>query len=148
MFSLVASIIGVLVFVILILFIYRAKKDHAAACNVLFAKYTFPKLPKKRQSLVHDTAKDMVFASDTKLRGFANDVERYGWYAVAMDALGIESKVPDNPSWYKVKNPYVAIQPGNRMLRSLSATLNKQYGVNISVSAEKKTNESTMEDSA
>ena len=84
--------------------------------------------------LVHDTAKELVLGSSTKLRGFANEVERYGWYALAMEALAIPSQVPENPAWNKVKNPYIAILPGNAMLRRVCGVLNTEYGIDITIS--------------
>ena len=126
--------LGSLLLIIVILKVYRAKQQHAAAMNVVFAKYTFSKLPKKKQELVHETAKDLVYGTDTKLRGFANEVERFGWYALAMDALGIASQVPENPLWSKVKNPYVAIHPGNSMLRAVSGYLHTAYGLDVKIS--------------
>ena len=123
-----------MIFIIILMKIFRTKQQHAAAINVVFAKYTFPKLSQKKQDLVRETAKDLVYGSGTKLRGFANEVERYGWYALAMDALGIPSQVPENPVWSKVKNPYVAIHPGNSMLRRVCGVLNTEYGIDIQIS--------------
>ena len=134
MLSIIGISLGSLLLIIVVLKIYRTKQQHAAAMNVVFAKYTFSKLPKKKQDLVHETAKDLVYSTDTKLRGFANEVERFGWYALAMDALGIASQVPENPAWNKVKNPYLAIHPGNSMLRAVSGYLRNAYGLDVKIS--------------
>ena len=134
MLSIIGISLGSLLLIIVVLKIYRTKQQHAAAMNVVFAKYTFSKLPKKKQDLVHETAKDLVYGTDTKLRGFANEVERFGWYALAMDALGIASQVPENPAWNKVKNPYLAIHPGNSMLRAVSGYLRNAYGLDVKIS--------------
>ena len=134
MLTIVGISLGSLLLIIIVLKIVRAKRQHAAAVNVVFAKYTFSKLSKKKQNLVHETAKDLVFGTDTKLRGFANEVERFGWYALAMDALGIASQVPENPVWNKVKNPYVAIHPGDSMLRAVSGYLHTAYGLDVKIS--------------
>ncbi len=113
------------------------KNRHRAASNVVFAKYTFNKLAVAQQNTIHDKAIEMVLASNTKLRGFANEVERFGWYALAMNALGIDSAVPDNPSWYKIKNPYSAIIPGDSMIYNVTGALQQQYAITVKVSAEK-----------
>ncbi len=135
-----------MIFIIILLKIYRTKQQHAAALNVVFAKYTFSKLSPKKQDLVRETAKDLVYGSGTKLRGFANEVERYGWYALAMDALGIPSQVPENPVWSNVKNPYAAIHPGNSMLRRVCGVLNTEYGIDIEISNVKVENKSKSEE--
>ncbi len=113
------------------------RNRHRAASNVVFAKYTFNKLNVAQQNSIHDKAIEMVLASDTKLRGFANEVERFGWYAVAMNALGIPSAVPDNPCWYKVKKPYSAVIPGDSMIYNVTGALQQQYDIKVKVSTEK-----------
>jgi len=123
-----------LILVVIVLKIYRTKQYHSAAMNVVFAKYTYSKLSKNKQELVRDAAKDLVLGSNTKLRGFANEVERYGWYALAMEALAIPSQVPENPAWNRVKNPYVAIHPGNSMFRAVTGYLKKEYGIDVKIS--------------
>ncbi len=126
--------LGVLISIIIGLKIFRVKQKHAAALNIVFAKYTFLKISKKKQVLIKKKAKELVLASDTTLRGFANEVERYGWYALAMDALEITSQVPENPVWNSVKNPYLAIHPGDSMLRKVCNALNIEYGIDIKIS--------------
>lgn len=123
--------------VVLTIFYLRSKKRHSAACNVVFAKYTFNKLQPEQQNNIHDKAVEMVLASNTRLEGFANEVERFGWYALAMNALGINSMVPDNPCWGKVKNPYAAILPGDSMIYNITGALQSQYEIEIKVSADR-----------
>ena len=72
-----------------------------------------------------------------KMTGFANEVERYGWYALAMNHIGIESKIPENPAWYRVKNPYVAIFPGNLMIRGVCDSIKQKYNIDVTVSEKK-----------
>ena len=115
----------------------HTRNRHRAASNVVFAKYTFNKLNIAQQNSVHDKAVEMVLASDTRMDGFANEVERFGWYALAMNTIGIHSAVPDNPCWYKIKNPYSAIIPGDAMIYNVVGALQQQYNINVKVSAEK-----------
>ncbi len=130
-------IMGTLVAIIIVMKFFHTKRRHTAASNVLFAKYTFNKLNVDQQNRVHDKAIELVLASATKMRGFANEVERYGWYALALDALAIHSMVPDNPCWYPIKNPYSAITPGDSMLYRVTDALQKQYSIEIEISAKK-----------
>ncbi len=131
------TIVGVLVVTIIAIKLFAMKRRHKAASNLVFAKYTFNKLNIAQQNSVHDKAVEMVVASPaTRMTGFANEVERYGWYALAMDALGIHSAVPDNPCWYKIKNPYNAIIPGDSMIYNVTGAL-QQYNIDVKISSEK-----------
>jgi len=115
----------------------HVRNRHRAASNLVFAKHTFNQLAVAQQNTVHDKAIEIVLASNTKMRGFANEVERFGWYALAMNALGIQSTVPDNPSWYKIKNPYSAIIPGDAMIYNVTGALQQQYDITVKISAKK-----------
>ncbi len=131
------TIVGVLVTTIIAIKLFAMKRRHKAASNLVFAKYTFNKLNIAQQNSVHDKAVEMVLASTaTRMTGFANEVERYGWYALAMDALRIHSAVPDNPCWYKIKNPYRAIIPGDSMIYNVTGAL-QQYDIEVKISSEK-----------
>jgi len=132
-----AYLLGVLIVIIIVLKTYRTRQEHAAAANIVFAKYTHGKLPKDKQKQVHEKAIEIVKTTEQKIRGFANEVERYGWYAKAMDSLHIPSAVPENPMWNKVKNPYYAIKPGNMLIRAVAGYIAKEHGINISVSEAK-----------
>ena len=127
-----------LIAITLVVKLVSIKKRHKAASNVVFSKYTFNKQNIEKQNSIHDKAIEMVLASNaTKMDGFANEVERFGWYALAMDALGIHSAVPDNPCWYKVKNPYSAIIPGDAMIYKITDALQQQYNIKVEISGKK-----------
>ncbi len=129
--------VGALVVTFIAVKFFSMKRRHRAASNLVFAKYTFNKLNMAQQNSVHDKAVEIVLASTaTRMTGFANEVERYGWYALAMDLLGIHSAVPDNPCWYKIKNPYRAIIPGDSMIYNVSGAL-QQYNIEVTISSEK-----------
>jgi len=129
-----AYFLGFLILVIIVLKSYRTKQQHAAAANIVFAKYTHEQLSKEKQRKVHAKAIEIVKSKEPKVRGFANEVERYGWYALAMEDLKIPSAIPENPNWNKVKNPYYAIKPGSMLIRGVTSFVAKEYGINISVS--------------
>ena len=137
MYMYAAYFLGFLILVIIVLKIYRTRQQHAAATNIVFAKYTHGTLPKNKQKQVHEKAIQIVKEIEPKLRGFANEVERYGWYAKAMESLNIPSAVPENPVWSKVKNPYYVIKPGSLLIRGVTNFIAKEYGINISVSEAK-----------
>jgi len=127
--------------IIVLLFIYiylSIKKRYFAAMNVVFAKYTFPRLSNRQREDVHEHSIAMVKSSNTKIRGYENEVERFGWYAVAMKDLGIPSAVPENPAWHDVSNPYKAIKPGSMYIRGVSLSLMQNYQIEIKVSDRKK----------
>jgi len=132
-----AYFLAFLILVIIVLKSYRTKQAHAAAVNIVLAKYTYEQSPKKIQEKIHKTAIEIVKSSKTKMRGFANEVERYGWYALAMDQLNIPSAVPDNPTWNRVKNPYTAILPGSMLIRGVTQYLAQEHNINITVSEAK-----------
>lgn len=137
MFTIIASALGVLITIIIVLKVYRTRQQYKAASNLVFAKYTHQKLNGKQQKAVHEKAKQMVLDSNSKLTGFANEVERFGWYALAMNELNIDSMIPENPHWQKVKNPYLAIFPGNYLIRAVCLSLKNNYGIDIDVSEKK-----------
>lgn len=137
MYTILGLVFGFLILIIIVLKVYRTKQQHRAASNVVFAKYTFEAVKKSEQKKIKDKAKELVLSSQTKMRGFANEVERYGWYALAMDALNIPSAIPENPLWNKVKNPYTAIIPGNYLLRAVSTYLSTEHGISVNISEAK-----------
>ena len=126
-----------LIGLMLLLLVYLGldfRRKQRAASNVVFAKYTYSQLNKPQKKKVHERAIELVLGSGTRTRGFANDVERYGWYAMAMRDMGIHSAVPDNPVWHKIKNPYTAITPGHYFLGLITGYLEKNYQLTISIS--------------
>ncbi|VAW83959.1 hypothetical protein MNBD_GAMMA16-1779 [hydrothermal vent metagenome] len=113
---------------LLILMKYRAAKTrHQAAGNVVFAKYTFGKLSLEDQTRVKEKAEEIAN------KAASDEIEEYGWYAVAMHALKIPSAIPDNASWYHTKRPDV-LRPSDLMVRSVLIFLNNNYNLNIEIS--------------
>ncbi|MDH5257782.1 MAG: hypothetical protein OEX07_07230, partial [Gammaproteobacteria bacterium] len=68
-----AYFLGVLIVIIIALKSYRTRQEHAAALNIVFAKYTHGKLAKDKQKKVHETAIEIVKSTEPKIRGFANE---------------------------------------------------------------------------
>ncbi len=128
----VAAVVVVVLLLLMRTFV-KSKRQYGAAANVVFAKYTYGKLNKDEQQKVHDRALEMILESGVSKRGFDNEVERYGWYAVAMDRLGMPSKVPDNPAWHKVDNPYEALPAGSFLIIGVTKFLKKHYNIDITI---------------
>ena len=129
----IIAAVGVVVLLLLLKVFFTSKKQYGAAANVVFAKYTYGKLKKDEQQKVHDRALEMILESGVAKRGFATEVERYGWYALAMDQLGIPSKVPENPAWFKVDNPYEALPAGSFLINGVTKFLKKHYDIDITI---------------
>jgi len=123
-----------------------AKARHAAAANVLLAKYTFARLSDSDKQKVLDNTLRIILGSGggSAIAGaaerygnpmeFDNDAERYGWYALSMAELHIPPAIPDIHAWNFVKNPYFAIAPTDKMFKQISTYLKNKYSIDISIS--------------
>lgn len=114
-------------------FALRFKRRHKAAANVLFAKYTWLRLEPARQLEIHQKAITLAMQNGGGTQGFANEVEQFGWYALVMAEEGMPSAVPENPVWYRVKNPYRAVQPHDPLIAAISGALKDQFNTNVTV---------------
>ena len=84
-------------------------------------------------------AKDILYrASGGRLSEYEGEIDMYGWYALAMNELGIPPAVKDYPSWNIVRNPIMAILPGDPKLAGVSRYIKSQFGIDVSVSHEHK----------
>lgn len=108
-----------------------------AAFNVLLGKYTFLRLSDDQQKMVEArTAEILQQAMHGSFGGFDAETDKYGWYALAMNELGIRPAVEDYPTWNRVKNPFTAIFPGDPSLEKASAYIKRRFNVEISVGTE------------
>ena len=119
-------------------FVLRLRARHRAASNVLFAKYSWLRLDKQGQQQVHECAVQLATAGGRGTRGFANEVEQFGWYALAMAELGVVSSVPGNPEWHRVNNPYTVLNPYDPVLGAIAGMMKTEIGVNVSVNVDAK----------
>ena len=111
----------------------------AAAFNVLLGKYTYLTLSPETKSRVEARAKQILFmASDAHLFEFNGEIDMYGWYALAMNELGIPPAVQEYPSWNIVRNPITALLPNDPTLANVARYIKSRFGVDISVSHEDK----------
>lgn len=118
---------------LIIFFLLRIRRRYNAALNVYMARYTFDRLPRPDQKNVKEEAKQIVLGRGIKIEGYENDIERFGWYALAMKALSIPSKLPDNPNWHKIRNPSKAIKRGDVFLKTVSNLIKQNYSVDINI---------------
>ena len=106
-----------------------SKANHAAAANVVFAKYTFGTLSADQQHLVKEKVAE--FAAENEL----SEIARYGWYAIAMHALDIPSAVPENPNWYHKARPDKVL-PSDLLLKSVISFVEKNYDISVEFGTE------------
>ncbi len=153
----------IIVIIVLVVAIYvwrkikLAQARHAAAFNVLLAKYTFSQLSEDDKEKVLDKTMEIiersgggrVLARAAERYGspleFDNEAEQYGWYALAMAELNIPPAIPDIGVWNLVKNPFFAIAPTDKMFRHVSKYLRNKYSVDISISGKDRFVEELLE---
>lgn len=111
-----------------------------AAQNVVLAKYTFNTLSEVDRRRVEVHANQLVSGLlRGPFTGFSGEVDRYGWYALAMAELGIQPGIPQaiaEGKWNYVRNPFFAVLPGDRDLDAVCESLKRKFGVEISISKE------------
>ena len=122
---------GLIILIIVVLL--RFRRRYNAAMNVYMARYTFDRLTRPEQSKVKEEAKQMVLGKGLNIEGYAHDIERFGWYAMAMKALKIESKLPENPRWFNIKNPSKVIKRNDPFLKRVSYLIKHNYSIELNV---------------
>lgn len=111
----------------------RYTKRHAAAMNVVLAKYTFEQLSRDQQTQIDEKAHEILAGlmrhppSD-----FQTEVHRFGWYALAMAELGIPPAI-EEPKWSYVSNPWFAVFPGDSTFKLIFEYLKRKYDVEIHI---------------
>lgn len=127
--------IGVVVSMIGGWFFLRLRRRHHAASNVLLAKYSWLRLDKDTQQQVHERAVEFAISNGKGRQGFANEVEQFGWYALAMADMGLQSTVPGNPVWHRVRNPYLALDPQDPVIVAMAGVLKTEFSAIVTVNA-------------
>ena len=115
---------------------FASKANHAAAANVVFAKYTFGTLSSDQQLLVKQKAAEL--SAKDKLEDNLSEIECYAWYAMAMHALDIPSAIPENPNWYHKARPDKVL-PSNLLLKSVISFVEKNYDISVEFGAQNAT---------
>ncbi|SNS50777.1 hypothetical protein SAMN06265795_103129 [Noviherbaspirillum humi] len=109
-----------------------ASKRADAALNVLLAKHAFLQLPTEERARVETRARE-IMAQRGQTGEFQHEVERYGWYALAMKELEIAHHAKGTKGWKVVNDPSKAIAPGDPLLNSAAFLLKKRYGFDVSI---------------
>lgn len=103
----------------------RIAKIHAAE-NVVAARKTYPSLETDIQEQVQSQAELIIRRCGWSQKSvtFENDIQKFGWYALAM----MELKITPNcaiPHWNVIKNPWFAIREGDIVLKITEDRLNR-----------------------
>lgn len=122
-----------LVFVFLFKRNAGSNKRADAALNVLLAKHTFSQLPPNERDRVELRTSEIMTQRGQPLE-FQGEVDRYGWYALAMNELGISHQAKGyKGEWKAISNPSTAIAPADPLLNTAAFLLKKRCGIEVSV---------------
>lgn len=125
-------------FATLLVFIFLLRRNLAsgkradAALNVLLAKHVFSKASPDERERIALRARELL-AGRGQAADFAGEVDRYGWYALAMKELGISPGVKGFKDWKGIANPSTAIRAGDPLLRTAAYLLKSQCGIDVQV---------------
>lgn len=122
----------VLVFIVLLRSNVGSSKRADAALNILLAKHTFSQLSIEDRNRVESRTHEILTERGFDLH-FQNDIERYGWYALALSDLGIAHQATGLNGWKAISNPSKAIAAGDPLLQTAAFLLKKKYSINVSV---------------
>lgn len=107
---------------------------HAAAQNIVVAKHTFHLLPENDQLRVKEHAENLVNGlMHGRFEGFNGEIDKYGFYALAMAELNIPSAIREF-GWNYVRNPFTAVLPKDKNLEIVTKYFKYRYHINISIS--------------
>ena len=129
--EILALAVTVLVFILLLRRNLATNKRADAALNVLLAKHAVSRLTPDEQGRVASRALELM-AQRGQGPQFQGEVDRYGWYALAMNELGISHEVDGVKGWKAVGNPSSAIRAGDPLLGTAAFLLKKKCGVEVS----------------
>lgn len=123
----------VLIFIFLLRRNLASNKRADAALNVLLAKHAFSRLSPDEQDRIALRARDLM-AERGHAAEFQGEVDRYGWYALAMKEMGMSPGVNGFKEWKSIGNPSTAIGAGDPLLRTAAFLLKKKCGIDVSIS--------------
>jgi hypothetical protein len=123
----------------LLIFIFLLRRNLAsnkrvdAALNVLLAKHAFSRSSTDEQERIALRTRELM-AGRGQAAEFQGEVDRYGWYALAMKELGISPGVEGFKDWKAIGNPSTAISAGDPLLRTAAFLLKRKCGIDVSIS--------------
>lgn len=131
--EILALVATLLVFVFLLRRNFASNKRADAALNVLLAKHTFSRSSAEERERIELRTRELM-AERGQVPEFRGEVDRYGWYALAMKELGMSHGIKGFSGWKPIGNPSSAISPNDPLLRTAAFLLKKKCGIDVSVS--------------
>lgn len=111
-------------------------KRFSAAMNVILAKYTFSCLSESERLRVERRAEEILHRLlKGRFNGYWGEVDRFGWFALAMAELGIQPSV-NGERWSYVRNPFFAVSFGDRVFSRICEYMKRKHGIEISINRE------------
>lgn len=104
-----------------------------AAMNVVLAKYTFERLSAPQRSQVELRAQEILLKCGFQGYEFNGDIEKFGFYAIAMHELDIDHGMEGYPGWNIVQNPFLAVLPNDPAFKVAVYAVKQRTGSDISV---------------
>lgn len=130
--EIVALVATVLIFIYLLRRNLAANKRADAAFNVLLAKHMYSRMSAEDRARVEGRAGELMGQRGMS-PPFSGEIDRYGWYALAMDELGMAHDAKSLKGWKKVANPSTAIGARDPLLATAAYFLKKKYGIEVAV---------------
>lgn len=122
----------------LLVFIFLLRRNLAsgkradAALNVLLAKHVFSGSSSDERERIELRTRELM-TERGHAPEFIGEVDRYGWYALAMKELGIAPGVKGFKDWKAIGNPSTAIKAGDPLLRTAAYLLKSKCGIDVLV---------------
>jgi hypothetical protein len=136
----ISNSVFILLILITLLIIFSIKRHGDrlfAAKNALLAKYTFFTLgPDSQNEVVNKTINILQRGGiDDAVQKINNltEKERYSFYALAMDKIGIKPAFENEEWWVNIKNPFIALINAEQEIKSIQSLYNKMYGIEITL---------------
>lgn len=121
-----------LVFIFLLRRNFASSKRADAALNALLAKHAFSRSSPDEQGTIALRARALM-AERGHAPEFRGEVDRYGWYALAMKELGMSPGVKGFKDWKSIGNPSTAIAAGDPLLRTAASLLKSRCGIDVDI---------------
>ncbi|EOD3547496.1 hypothetical protein ACRDE1_004278 [Cronobacter sakazakii] len=111
------------------------KRKMAAAYNIQLAKFTYENEDLKTRSLIQERAKDIVSKGTSeqhmeRIFNGNNQLVIFGFYALAMNELGITPALKGFDEWLTVRNPFIADTNFEKYLVKAKNKIESKTGVN------------------
>jgi len=106
---------------------------YSAARNALLAKHTWDQLQgDDARGQVGARVREISGVSTLEMLATFSPAQTYGFYALAMESLGLPPALPGE-RWFSVSNPYRAALGADPELASAKQYFRRKYGVEINL---------------